>query len=158
MGQQFLRRSESNPPRTAAFRDTRYTHRGENVERFGVPSGSKLNSQTGGCGDRPATGTETDAAISSDTPTRLPAFLSPSLFPPPIPNFSSTFLRRQAFRDFSTFHRYFFFFHLSRLSFYAMGGEIVRKATFFTRDSLIPRTKTLGISKETRFLWIDRRN
>lgn len=110
MGQQFLRRSESNPLRTAAFRDTRYTHRGENVERFGVPSGSKLNSQTGGCGDRPATGTETDAAISSDTPTRLPAFLSPSLFPPPIPNFSSTFLRRQAFRDFSTFHRYFFFF------------------------------------------------
>ena len=81
--QQFLRRSESNPPRTTAFRDTgRYTRprrREKTSNAFGVPSGSKLNSQTGGCGDRPATGTETDAAISSDTPPRLPAFLSLSI-------------------------------------------------------------------------------
>lgn len=101
----------------------------------GVPSGSKLNSQTGGCGDRPAT--ETDAAIST-TPG---VSLSPPPSLPPLPQLLSTFLQ--------AFHRFFYLpplplsFSLSSLPgvFFIATGEIVSHEIdpfLYRENSILP--------------------
>lgn len=114
----------------------------------GVPSGSKLNSQTGGCGDRPAT--ETDAAISTTPGVSLS--LSLSLPFPPSHHYRNFFqLFSKPSTDFSTFHRYLFPspFLLSPVS-----SSLLREKSFPTKSILffIARIRFFHSSGTNRFV------